>query len=371
MAVMRAWKAGLLVGALSLAGLAAWVATREQPPEDIATGPTASAVPRAPAGGINAFNRLPPTAAGVPSSRDLPPMAEGAASVVPDPLAALPPLKDPLLARGRIERVYVRVAQGMLVELSRAVGPQREGWRYAAIEFAEPLESGATRAMALMSGSLADLAAGDVVEMRFAAKGPQQVLGMRGSFFMGIERDRVTQLLGKSGTALAQAFERRMEARWGPDPALALARPVPWKSLPLERAIRIVHGKGTRQIALFSDPNCVACIALEQLDDVTLHVFMVPLIRPDLAQQARSVWCSPDRARAWLDLTLRRQAPTASPACDNPVDALVAQQRELLDLRATPTMVFEDGQRLQGSVSLPVLQERLAAAAAGAPVALR
>ena len=99
---------------------------------------------------------------------------------------------------------------------------------------------------------------------------------MRGSFFMGIERDRVTRMLGKADSALAQAFARRLEARWGPDPALAQAQPVAWKTLPLERAVRIVHGNGTRQIALFSDPNCVACQALEQtleqLDDVTVQI---------------------------------------------------------------------------------------------------
>lgn len=372
---MRGWKAGLTGGLLALAALAAWwVLGREQPPEDIVTGPTASAIPRPAARNPGELDKLPPTAAGIPSSRDLPATEAPAASTVPDPLASLPPLKDPLLAHGRVERVYVRLAQGVLVELSRAVGPQRDGWRYAEIGFTEPLANGASRAMALLSGGLAEVSAGDVVEMRFASRGPQQVQGMRGSFFMGIERDRVTQLLGKSGTALAQAFERRREARWGPDPALVQAQPVAWKSLPLERAVRIVHGTGSRQVALFSDPNCVACQALEQtleqLDDVTVHVFMVPLIRPELAQQSRSVWCSPDRARAWLDLTLRHQAPSASPGCDNPLDQLLSMQAELVDLRVTPTLIFQDGQRLQGSVSLPVLRERLAAAA-GASVAQR
>lgn len=191
---------------------------------------------------------------------------------------------------------------------------------------------------------------------------------MGAEFFMGVQRDKVTQVLGRSGTALARSFERRIQARYGMQVAQeAGVQRVSWKSLPLDRAFRIVHGSGANQIAVFSDPNCVACQAfeqtLQQLDDVTIHVFMVPLIRPDLLQQSKSIWCSPDKAKAWLDLTLRKQAPSASPTCDNPVEALMAAQQSIIDLRATPTIVLEDGQRMQGSVPLGVLRQRIAAAA--------
>ncbi len=363
---------GLVAWLCAFAGLAGYVyldRVASRAPDDVLTGPTASRVlaKLGEGGTTSLFDNLPPSGAGIPSARDLS-VESGTGGSAPPTGAeiTLPPLKDPLLARGQIERVYVRVAQGMLVDLAVANAEQRDGWRYASIDFPDPLANGSTKALALLTGSLSELGVGDVVEMRFAPKTPRSIMGAE--FFMGVERDRVTQVLGRSGTTLAQNFERRIQAHYGTQMAReAGAQWVSWKSLPLERAFRIVHGSGANQIAVFSDPNCVACQAfeqtLQQLDDVTLHVFMVPLIRPDLAQQSKSIWCSPDKAKAWLDLTLRKQAPAASPGCDNPVEALMADQQSIIDLRATPTTVLEDGQRMQGNVPLGVLRQRIAAAA--------
>ena len=41
----------------------------------------------------------------------------------------------------------------------------------------------------------------------------------------------------------------------------------------------------------------------------------------------------------------------------------MAAQQSIIDLRATPTIVLEDGQRMQGNIPLGVLRQRIAAAA--------
>ena len=122
-------------------------------------------------------------------------------------------------------------------------------------------------------------------------------------------------------------------------------------SLPLDKAVKIVRGSGKRVAAMFSDPYCPACQAfeqtLQQVDDLTLYVFMFPVIRPERIDDSKSIWCSPDRAKAWLDLALRKKAP--SPAtCDNPVESIVALG-QAIGVRATPTMFFENGERQQGA----------------------
>jgi thiol:disulfide interchange protein DsbC len=138
-----------------------------------------------------------------------------------------------------------------------------------------------------------------------------------------------------------------------------------FESLPLDKAVKIVRGNGKRVAAMFSDPYCPACQAfeqtLQQVDDMTLYVFMFPVIRPERIEDSKSIWCSPDRARAWLDLALRKKAP--SPAtCDNPVESIVALGQSI-GVRATPTLFFENGERQQGGGSANDLRLRMDLAA--------
>lgn len=133
-------------------------------------------------------------------------------------------------------------------------------------------------------------------------------------------------------------------------------------SLPLDHAVKIVRGNGRRVAAMFSDPYCPACQAFEQtlqrVDDITLYVFMFPVIRPERIDHSRSIWCSPDRAKAWLDLALRKKAPSAPATCDNPVDSNV-ELGQSIGVRATPTLFFENGERVQGGMPLAQLIARL------------
>lgn len=136
---------------------------------------------------------------------------------------------------------------------------------------------------------------------------------------------------------------------------------IKFDSLPLEKAVKIVRGNGKRVAAMFSDPYCPACQSfeqtLQQVEDMTLYVFMFPVIRPERAGDSKSIWCSPDRANAWLDLALRKKAPAAA-TCDNPVDSVLALGQSL-GVRATPTLFFENGERQQGGMSAADLRTRL------------
>ncbi len=136
---------------------------------------------------------------------------------------------------------------------------------------------------------------------------------------------------------------------------------IKFESLPLNQAVKIVRGNGKRVAAMFSDPYCPACQSfeqtLQQMDDMTLYVFMFPVIRPERIDDSKSIWCSPDKAKAWLDLALRKKAPPPA-TCENPVDSIVAFGQSI-GVRATPTLFFENGERQQGGMSLPELRARL------------
>jgi thiol:disulfide interchange protein DsbC len=133
--------------------------------------------------------------------------------------------------------------------------------------------------------------------------------------------------------------------------------------LPLAQAFRIVRGNGSRQVAYFSDPRCPYCRRLDQeltkLEDVTVHVFLMPIIAADSAAVSKAVWCSPDRSKAWLDLMLNDVEPPPSKArCDTPIEKNLALSRKYR-INGTPTLIFADGQRVAGLMSAPRLSKML------------
>ena len=124
--------------------------------------------------------------------------------------------------------------------------------------------------------------------------------------------------------------------------------------LPLEQAVKIQRGTGKRVLAMFSDPYCPACRqfeqTLQQVDDITIYVFMFPVIRPELAEQSKQVWCSPDRAKAWLDVALRSKPPTAKANCSTPVEKNLELGRGL-GVNSTPTLILASGERVTGALT--------------------
>lgn len=143
---------------------------------------------------------------------------------------------------------------------------------------------------------------------------------------------------------------------------------IEFSSLPLDLALKIQRGNGKRTLAMFTDPYCPYCRRLEQtllqLDDITVYVFMYPVIRPDAADHSRAVWCSKDRTKAWLELAAGEKAkiPTASPNCANPVDKVLELGRSLR-ITGTPTLFFINGERAGGGMPIGQLRVKLDEAA--------
>jgi len=157
-----------------------------------------------------------------------------------------------------------------------------------------------------------------------------------------------------SGENLTEARVRKLSA-------------INWKTLPFGSAITMKRGSGKREVAIFSDPNCPYCErferALAEVDDITIHIFMYPVIKPDSVRLTKAVWCSEDRAKAWNDLMFRRVEPTAKPDCGTPVEKLVALGRKLGAV-STPTWFLPNGQMYKGAMAIKDVLPLLDAAAA-------
>jgi thiol:disulfide interchange protein DsbC len=133
-------------------------------------------------------------------------------------------------------------------------------------------------------------------------------------------------------------------------------------SLPLDQAVKIQRGSGKRVLAIFSDPYCPACkrfeSELQRVEDITIYVFMYPVIRADLSEHSKWVWCAADRGGAWLDLVLRGKRPAARAGCQDPLEKNLELGR-VLRVNATPTLFFANGERISGGLPIPQLEERL------------
>lgn len=131
------------------------------------------------------------------------------------------------------------------------------------------------------------------------------------------------------------------------------ANRIDYKGLPFKDAITIVKGKGERQIAVFTDPDCPYCKRLEgelaKVDNVTIHVFLFPIaeLHPDAKNKSESVWCASDRPGAWGKLMLEGKVPASKP-CDNPVERNVTLAGNL-GIRGTPFLIAADGRTLPGA----------------------
>ena len=140
---------------------------------------------------------------------------------------------------------------------------------------------------------------------------------------------------------------------------------VDFSALPLKDAITIVHGNGARKMAVFEDPNCGYCKRFERdmqnVDNVTVYLFLYPILSADSTEKSRNIWCSKDKALAWHDLMLRDKAVPAA-SCDT-----AALQRNLAfgrkyKITGTPTLIFTNNTRVPGAISAADVEKHLAAA---------
>lgn len=137
---------------------------------------------------------------------------------------------------------------------------------------------------------------------------------------------------------------------------------VKFEQLPLDLAFRMVKGNGRRRVAYFTDPNCPYCKRLDQeltkVTDVTVYVFLYPVLSQDSREKAAAVWCSNDRGKAYTDMMLNGTPPKAAGKCDTPIEKILAYGKQK-GISGTPTLFFADGQRVTGAMPADRLEKLL------------
>ena len=142
---------------------------------------------------------------------------------------------------------------------------------------------------------------------------------------------------------------------------------IDFDQLPLKDAFVVVRGNGKRKLAVFEDPNCGYCKRFERdmqkIDNVTVYMFLYPILGPDSAEKSRSVWCAKDKARAWVGHMVNNESLAPADAnCDTSALARNLELGRKHTITGTPTLVFADGARVPGAIPAAQIEKLLVAA---------
>lgn len=162
-----------------------------------------------------------------------------------------------------------------------------------------------------------------------------------------------------------------------------------FNSLPINSGFNYVYGTGENHVVLFEDPDCPFCqdlhanlekFAAELNMKVTVFPFVMEGNHPNALNRVRNLFCSTNPTDAWKNWMLTAAAaradgkndmdtlwaswsPKNAPKNDCPqaimADTWQAGARQL-GFSATPTVVFENGEVVEGNVTKEAFQQMFA-----------
>ena len=136
---------------------------------------------------------------------------------------------------------------------------------------------------------------------------------------------------------------------------------IKWSELNPANALKVVRGNGSRQLAVFSDPNCGYCKrldkSLQQLDNVTIYTYLIPILSPDSSLKSKQIWCSADPQKTYIDWMINGVTPSGKSDCTNPLDKNMAFAKTY-GITGTPTIFFTDGSRFPGAVQITDIEKK-------------
>ncbi len=137
---------------------------------------------------------------------------------------------------------------------------------------------------------------------------------------------------------------------------------IAFKDLPLKDSFTIVRGNGKRKMAVFEDPNCGYCKRFERdltkVDNVTVHVFLYPILSADSNEKSRNIWCAKDKGAAFLDWMTKDVVPKTA-QCDATAVARNVELGKKARITGTPTIIFADGSRVPGAIGADRIEKFL------------
>jgi thiol:disulfide interchange protein DsbC len=138
-------------------------------------------------------------------------------------------------------------------------------------------------------------------------------------------------------------------------------------TLPLQDALVWKQGTGARKLVVFADPNCGYCkkfeTEMQQVKDVTVYTFLIPILGGDSPEKAKNIWCAKDNSTAWRDWMIRGAVVprTMGTACDTSALQRNLAMAKKYRVTGTPALVFENGKRVPGALPPAEVEKQLIA----------
>ena len=138
---------------------------------------------------------------------------------------------------------------------------------------------------------------------------------------------------------------------------------IDFSKLPLNDAFTLVRGNGERQLAVFEDPNCGYCKRFERdlakVDNVTVYLFLMPVLGPGSVEKSHHVWCAKDPGAAWVNM-MQKDVPPAVAQCNTTAIDRNLEFGRKYKITGTPTLVAQDGTRVPGAIDSAKIERLLA-----------
>ena len=138
---------------------------------------------------------------------------------------------------------------------------------------------------------------------------------------------------------------------------------IAFDALPLKDAFTIVRGNGKRRLAVFEDPNCGYCKRferdLQKVDNVTIHMFLFPILSADSTDKSKNIWCAKDKGKSWQDWMVR-DVPTGAASCDTSALTRNVEFGHKHKITGTPTLIFSNNERVPGAIDTKQIEQHLA-----------
>ena len=140
---------------------------------------------------------------------------------------------------------------------------------------------------------------------------------------------------------------------------------IAFDALPFKDAFTIVRGNGKRKLAVFEDPNCGYCKRferdLQKVDNVTVYMFLYPILSADSNDKSKNIWCAKDKGKAWQDWMVRDK-PAAPASCDTAALERNVEIGHKHRINGTPTLIFVNGNRIPGAIAAAEVEKYLSEA---------
>jgi thiol:disulfide interchange protein DsbC len=94
------------------------------------------------------------------------------------------------------------------------------------------------------------------------------------------------------------------------------------------------------------------------VDNVTIQMFLYPILSADSFDKSKHIWCAKDKAKAWQDWMLRDKAAAVA-NCDTAAIERNVEIGRKHKITGTPTLIFTDGSRVPGAISAAEVEKHL------------